>query len=85
MGKQSLQVFLKILWENGAVFPAQFYQTLFTGMGYSVESKQQVKIGGQKFRDPVVDADQIPAAHGFFNLIAFKLSNIPSGMVTSKV
>ena len=68
MRKQSGQIIFKICREQGAGFPAQLYQTLFTGMGLTVQRKQQVKVRFLKFGSPVIDADKTPAFCCFPNL-----------------
>ena len=66
--EQIVQVFFKMIGQAFAPFPAKFHQPLLAGMGLTVQGKQYVKIGFQKSRGTVVDADQISPFQGFVDL-----------------
>lgn len=68
VGKETAQILLKLCWQNGARCLAQGNQTLFAWMGLTVQGEEDVKIGLQKGRYPVVDADKIATLQGFVDL-----------------
>ena len=63
-----LDICFKILRQVGAIFFGILEHALFAWMELLIESEDHIKVRGEKFTAAVIDAEQILALEGFFNL-----------------
>ena len=57
------------IWVSCAVPGGERQESLLPRMGTLVDCKEDVEVAGQQRRDPVLDADAIPAVHRAFDLM----------------
>lgn len=63
-----LDISLKIPRQAGAIFFGILEHALFAWMELLIEGKEGIKVRGEKLAAAVIDAEQILAFEGFFNL-----------------
>ena len=63
-----LDIGFKIPRQAGAIFFGILEHALFAWMELLIEGKEGIKVGGEKLAAAVIDAEQVLALEGFFNL-----------------